>query len=157
MVVHTGGCQCGAVRFRVEGELGDASICHCRMCQKATGGLFGPYVEAALDAVRWTRGQPGYFQSSNKVRRGFCRDCGTPLTYEYGKRHISFAVGALDQPRAAILREQLASPERVADVRALADLPEHPTDEPRAAAHLASIVSFQHPDFDTSDWPPKPV
>lgn len=157
MAVHTGGCQCGAVRFRVEGGLGDASICHCRMCQKATGGLFGPYVEAPLEAVSWTRGEPGWFQSSNKVRRGFCRDCGTPLTYEYGTRHISFAVGALDQPRAAILREQLASPERVADLQALADLPEHPTDEPRAAAHLASIVSFQHPDFDTGDWPPKPV
>jgi hypothetical protein len=35
--VHTGGCQCGAVRFRVEGALGDASVCHCRMCQKAFG------------------------------------------------------------------------------------------------------------------------
>ncbi|MEQ8373768.1 MAG: GFA family protein, partial [Roseibium aggregatum] len=33
--IHTGGCQCGALRFKVEGPLGEASICHCRMCQKA--------------------------------------------------------------------------------------------------------------------------
>lgn len=157
MVVHTGGCQCGAVRFRIAGALGEASICHCRMCQKATGGLFGPYVGAPFDAVTWTRGEPGWFQSSNKVRRGFCRTCGTPLTYEYGERHISFTLGALDQPRAAVLTEQLASPERVADFQALAALPEHPTDEPAAAAHLAGIVSYQHPDFDTDDWPPEPV
>jgi hypothetical protein len=37
-VTITGGCQCGAVRYRIEGDLGRASICHCRMCQKAFGG-----------------------------------------------------------------------------------------------------------------------
>ncbi len=49
----TGGCQCGAVRFRAE-RLGRASICHCRMCQKAFGGFFGPLVTAY--GVEWTRG-----------------------------------------------------------------------------------------------------
>lgn len=153
MTATTGGCQCGAVRFRIAGELEDASICHCRMCQKATGGLFGPYVGAPFDQVTWTRGEPRYFQSSNKVRRGFCCGCGTPLTFEYGERHISFALGAMDQPPVDRLREQLASPDRIADFEALARLPEHPADEPRAAAHLASIISFQHPDRDTTVWP----
>lgn len=153
MKIVTGGCQCGAVRFRVDGDLGEASVCHCRMCQKATGGLFGPYVGAPFEAVSWTRGEPGYFQSSNKVRRGFCRDCGTPLTFEYGQGNISFAIGALDNPHLAQLSEQLASPERIANFDSLARLPERPTDEPRAAAHLASIVSFQHPDEDTATWP----
>jgi hypothetical protein len=126
------------------------------MCQKATGGLFGPYVGAVFDNVVWTRGRPKHFQSSNKVRRGFCGDCGTPLTFEYADRNIAFAIGTLDQPREARLTEQLASPERLADFAALANLPEHQTDEPRAAAHLASIASFQHPDFDTTNWPPGP-
>jgi hypothetical protein len=154
-MTSTGGCQCGAVRFQIEGELGEASICHCRMCQKATGGLFGPYVGAPFDAVKWTRSEPAYFQSSNKVRRGFCRDCGTPLTFEYGQRNISFAIGCMDNPPVLHLCEQLASPDRVADFEALANLPEHPADEPRAAAHLASIISFQHPDHETADWPLK--
>ena len=155
MTISTGGCQCGAVRFRVEGELEDGSICHCRMCQKATGGLFGPYVRAPFAAVTWTRGEPGYFRSSNTVRRGFCRECGTPLTFEYDEGNISFAVGAMDKPHLVKLCEQLASPGRIADFAALADLPEHPIDEPQAAAHLAEIISFQHPDFDTVDWSPK--
>lgn len=49
----TGGCQCGAVRFACD-HLGRASICHCRMCQKAFGGYFGPLVTAmaALDTRR---------------------------------------------------------------------------------------------------------
>jgi len=154
-VSWTGGCQCGAIRFRVEGQLGEASICHCRMCQKATGGLFGPYVSAATADLVWSRGEPRRFQSSNKVRRGFCGDCGTPLTFEYEATHISLAIGALDRPGEIQFAEQLASQARVADFAALAALPEHAEDEPRAAAHLASIASRQHPDHDTDTWPPK--
>lgn len=153
----TGGCQCGAVRFRVDGQLGEASICHCRMCQKAMGGLFGPFVNAPYAALVWTRGERRRFQSSNRVRRGFCGDCGTPLTYEYGETHISLAIGALDRPRAARPTEQLASPAKLPYVEALAGLPEHPIDEPRAAAHLADIISYQHPDHDTDEWPAGPA
>ena len=61
----------------------------------------------------------------------------------------------MDKPRLVHLTEQLASSERIADFQALANLAEHPLDEPRAAAHLAGIVSLQHPDHDTVDWPPK--
>jgi hypothetical protein len=150
----TGGCQCGAIRFRIEGDLGEASICHCRMCQKAMGGLFGPYVSAPGGVV-WTRGTLKRFQSSNKVRRGFCADCGTPLTFEYGDSNIGLAIGAFD--RAGEIRpvEQLASGAQVPYFADLAGLPVHQEDEPRAAAHLASIVSFQHPDHDTETWPPQ--
>ncbi len=148
----TGGCQCGAVRFRVEGELGEASICHCRMCQKAMGGLFGPFVEAPFEALVWTRGEPRRFQSSNKVRRGFCGDCGTPLTFEYGDRHVSLAIGALDRPGEVRLTEQLASPSQLPYFEDLATLPVHPSDEPEAAAYLAGIESYQHPDHDTAEW-----
>jgi hypothetical protein len=142
----TGGCQCGAVRFRAE-ALGEASICHCRMCQKATGGLFGPYV--ALDGLVWTRGERKRFQSSNKVWRGFCEACGTPLTWEHVAGLTSLAVGALDDPAPVRMTEQLGSASKVPWVDDLAALPTHEPTEPRAAAHLASIVSLQHPDHDT--------
>ena len=143
----SGGCQCGAVRFRIEGELGEASICHCRMCQKATGGLFGPYVGAA--ELVWTRGERKRFQSSNKVWRGFCETCGTPLTFEYGETSIALAIGALDDPAAARPTEQLGSPSKLPWVDDLAGLPTHEPTEPKAAAHLAGIVSLQHADHDT--------
>lgn len=142
----TGGCQCGAVRFRAA-RLSEASICHCRMCQKATGGLFGPYV--ALEGLEWTRGARKRFQSSNKVWRGFCEACGTPLTWEHAAGLTSVMIGALDDPAAARPGEQLGSPAKLPWVDGLPDLPTHAPDEPRAAAHLASIVSLQHPDRDT--------
>ena len=77
---YTGGCQCGAVRFHVEGALGDASVCHCRMCQKASGNFYLPLVSVRGAKLTWTRGEPKRFQSSNHGYRGFCADCGTPLT-----------------------------------------------------------------------------
>jgi hypothetical protein len=155
MTGWSGGCQCGAIRFRVEGELGEASICHCRMCQKAMGGFFGPFAGPKDGRVVWTRGERKRFQSSNKVARGFCGDCGTPLTFEYGDDHLSLAIGAFD--RAGEIRpvEQLASASQVPCFADLAGLPSHAEDEPRAAAHLASIVSYQHPDHDTEVWPPR--
>ena len=95
--IYTGGCQCGAVRFRVEGALGDASICHCRMCQKASGNFYQPLVSVRGAKLTWTRGEPRYFQSSNHARRGFCGDCGTPLTFE-APDGIALAIGAFDDP-----------------------------------------------------------
>jgi hypothetical protein len=142
----TGGCQCGAVRFRGEG-LAEASICHCRMCQKATGGLFGPYV--GLDGLAWTRGERKRFQSSNKVWRGFCEACGTPLTWEHEAGLVSVMIGTLDDPAAVQVSEQLGSASKLPWVDDLGRVPTHEPTEPRAAAHLASIVSLQHPDHDT--------
>mgnify|MGYP006200096753 CR=1 FL=1 len=89
-----GGCQCGAVRFLVTGDLKDASICHCRMCQKAFGAYYAPLVSTRGAVLEWTRGEPKRFQSSNVVRRGFCADCGTPLTYE-APDGVAVAAGAL--------------------------------------------------------------
>lgn len=144
-----GGCQCGAVRFRVDGEAGEVSLCHCRMCQKATGGFFGPYVGVKTSELVWTRGERKRFQSSNKVWRGFCEACGTPLTYEYIGADIALAHGALDDPGAFAPTKQLGSPSKLPWVDGLANLPTHEPTEPRAAAHLAGIESLQHPDHDT--------
>ena len=69
----TGGCQCGAVRYALKSEPTGASICHCRMCQKAFGNYFAPLTGVPLADLEWTRGQPGIFKSSEAVERGFCR------------------------------------------------------------------------------------
>ncbi len=55
--------------------LGRASICHCRMCQKAFGG-FGALVTVQISNGRGARRT--LYQSS-KVQRGLRAECGTPL------------------------------------------------------------------------------
>ncbi len=146
----TGGCQCGAVRFRAR-LLGRGSICHCRMCQKAFGGFFGPLV-TAHDAT-WTRGQPKWFQSSNRARRAFCGDCGTPLAYEtvYG---LELAIGAFDDPEQAAPVIQVNPADKLSFFDHLTELPMRAdTDDWRD--FMAGIHSNQHPDQDTVNWPQK--
>ena len=148
----SGGCQCGAVRFRVEGALGRASICHCRMCQKAFGSFYGPLVSAP--GLSWTRGTPKYFQSSNRVRRGFCADCGTPLTFEPDDGPAEVAIGALDDPSGLrpVIQHDVAA--RLPWLDELSDLPVRtPSEAAKVAPYYASIRSFQHPDHDTDHWP----
>ena len=154
---ETGGCQCGAVRFRVTGELGRASICHCRMCQKAFGAFYGPLVSVQVADLVWTRGARKHFASSNKVRRGFCADCGTPLTFEWSRKVIDLAIGAFDDPTPLKPVLQMARESALPWIAELADLPEKGLEEAaQMDGYYASIVSHQHPDRDTDDWPPKP-
>ena len=150
----TGGCQCGAVRFRA-GRLGRPSICHCRMCQKAFGGFFGPLV-TSYD-VAWTRGSPKYFESSDKARRGFCGDCGSPLVYDTYEDDgsLELAIGAFDDPAMAAPELQVNPNDKLSFSDSLPELPVRTQESPQWQAFKASLHSRQHPDHDTSEWPPK--
>ena len=149
----TGGCQCGAVRFRAA-SLGRASICHCRMCQKQFGSFYGPFVTGI--GVTWTRGGPKYFQSSNAGRRGFCADCGTPLTFEMAEMAdtVELAIGALDHPRLAAPVLQVNPNDKLPFVDALSTLPTRSaTEKLPLDARLPGFINHQHPDDDTTGWP----
>lgn len=152
----TGGCQCGAVRFSAS-RLGGAAICHCRMCQKAFGSIFGAYV-TGYDVV-WTRGEPSWFQSSDVVRRGFCAQCGTPLAYDTHEPDgsLELALGALDDPEWAPPSRHLNPHDMLSFSLKLADLPVQPAaTRPFVERRKgAPVVSHQHPDHDTDTWPPQ--
>jgi hypothetical protein len=144
---HSGGCQCGKVRYRVTGALANPHICHCRMCQKAAGNFFLPLVNAQRSEIEWTRGAPAHFLSSDAVRRGFCADCGTPLTFEtITAKHLNVTIGSLDDPAAVKPISQDGVEARIGWFGDLAGLPEIFTDAPARVIH-------QHPDHDTDRWP----
>lgn len=150
---HTGGCQCGAVRFRMHGQPKDVSVCHCRMCQKAFGAYYAPLVAVGDAEFTWTRGAPKRFASSNFVQRGFCGDCGTPLTYE-APDGLSLAAGAFDDPSQLPPTIQFGVECKLAFVDTIPALPERMTlDDLEDAPFLTDVVSYQHPDRDTDQWP----
>ena len=101
-----------------------------------------------------------HFRSSNKVRRGFCAKCGTPLTFEIdstptGGGGIDMSIAAFDRAAEIAPVIQMASEARLPWVDSLPGLPERTPEElARVARHYAGIVSYQHPDHTTAEWPP---
>lgn len=94
----TGGCQCGRVRYTAALENFDAYLCHCRMCQRATGGVSIAFVNLRKDQRVW-EGEPDWYASSPIARRPFCRECGTPLGFEYpDAERCDLTVGSFDDP-----------------------------------------------------------
>ena len=101
-----GGCQCGAVRYRLIAEPTGVNICHCRMCQKAGGGPFMAFAGVRVSEFVVTSGAIATFSSSDIAERGFCARCGTPLTYQgLGSDRVSVTLGSLDDPGAAEPRD----------------------------------------------------
>ena len=148
MTLSKGGCQCGAVRFEVAGPLGKASVCHCRMCQKAFGNVFAPLVSIPEGALTWTKAEPKRFQSSNFVQRGFCPDCGTPLTYE-APDGLAVAIGAFDHPDRIEPDIQFGVEMRIPWMDHVNDWPVRVTlDDMEAAPFLDKLESYQYPDED---------
>ena len=103
--------------------------------------------------MTWTRGGPDHFASSSKVRRGFCSKCGTQLTYDWGGEP-EIAIGTLDDPEQAAPVLQVNPADMLSFFGRLHELPLRTASEnTQAAAFMADIVSFQHPDHDTGQWP----
>jgi len=100
--MHKGSCLCGAITFEVGAELAPPDACHCSQCRKWTGHYF-----ASTDVRRGNlqihgAEQLAWYQSSEKVRRGFCTTCGTSLFFDPLDREkhdwIGIAMGAFDPP-----------------------------------------------------------
>ena len=156
--VLTGGCQCGAVRYALDMMPENVHVCHCRMCQKAVGGPFAVICPVMKSSFRITRGELSYFQSSEPTQRGFCRACGTPMTFEYFEGlDLGVLVGTLDHPELAPPVVQYGIESRVLWY---GHLPELPGDKPTYSGNPAMLARIadsnrQHPDHDTAQWPPR--
>jgi hypothetical protein len=93
-----GGCQCGRIRYVAQVDSDEAYLCHCRMCQRATGGVSIAFKGIQKSAVAWER-EPDLYQSSPIAQRGFCSACGTPLTFAFpDAAHMDLTVGSFDDP-----------------------------------------------------------
>ena len=93
-----GGCACGRIRFAVEIDDDEAYLCHCRMCQRASGNVSLAMKNVAQAAVRWSQ-EPDWYESSPIARRPFCNRCGTSLGFAFNdSENMDLTIGAFDAP-----------------------------------------------------------
>ena len=106
--MHKGSCLCGAVRITVTGDLPRPTACHCTACRKQTG-----HFEASIDIPRSALSITGgdhvaWYRSSEKVRRGFCRTCGSTLFWDPVHHDwTAVAMGAFDGPTGTSLEQHI--------------------------------------------------
>ena len=144
----TGGCQCGAVRYRLEAVPSGTHVCHCRMCQKAGGAPFMASVLTSSFVV--TRGALSIFKSSDIAERGFCAACGTPLTHRFlAGNLIGVTLGSLDDPNAFVPQTQYGTESRVTWLAEALAAPEASVSDLLKRKGIASVGNHQHPDHET--------
>jgi hypothetical protein len=83
---YAGGCFCGAVGYEVSGAPRFLCYCHCESCRRAAGSPAVAWGTFERSGFRVTRGRMKEFNSSPRVMRGFCADCGSCLTYSHEGR-----------------------------------------------------------------------
>lgn len=105
MASQTGGCLCGAVRFEAAEPPLRVTVCHCRFCQRATGGAYMVEPIFRAEAIRVTRGTPATYDhrssgSGKVVHIHFCAACGTKLFLTFERFPVSCGVyaGTFDDP-----------------------------------------------------------
>jgi hypothetical protein len=124
-MTREGGCLCGAVRFKAEGEPINVRICHCRNCQKAMGSPF--FARALFQQSALTmQGEIARYASSEALDRVFCKTCGTCL---FAWRKIGtmagVALAAFDDRNAFAPTDHIWVAERMEWVRLEDGLPQY--------------------------------
>ena len=161
-ITWTGGCQCGAVRYQLLEKPTGAHLCHCRMCQKQFGGFYAALAGVPKEKFKITRGVVSNFRSSDDVQRGFCKECGTPLTYDPLTRNSIFiAIATLDDYSKIIPENQYGIEARQPWVCDLNKVPGYVSGENAEGNAFAKLLpriaasNLQHPDHDSEKWPPE--
>lgn len=124
-----GHCLCRAIEFAYDGAPNWTLHCHCESCRRATSSPMTTWISVPRQAFRLTRGSPRTFQSSPGVRRGFCGDCGSPLTYENERLpdEVHLYAAALADPSEVTPQRHVFVAEQLPWFEVLDDLPRYAT------------------------------
>ena len=127
-----GGCQCGAVRYRVTAPPQMIDLCHCAQCRRASGSAFIPWLVLRVDDIAWTKGELAAFESSPGSKRLFCRDCGTPLAMTaVDEPHlIDVTLGSLDDATRFVPTAESWTSARLPWARLVHRMADHPENSP---------------------------
>ncbi|MDO6545405.1 GFA family protein [Photobacterium sanguinicancri] len=109
--MYKGSCLCGAIKFEVSGALEATDACHCNQCRKWTGHFLASAEVSRASLLIEGEANLSWYHSSEKVRRGFCSQCGSSLFFDpldKEKHHwIGIALGSFDKPTGTNLGQHI--------------------------------------------------
>ena len=128
----TGGCFCGAIRYRVTAVPHDVAHCHCGICRRTTGAPFVTWATFPAAAFVFTAGVPAELRATPRAVRQLCAACGTALAFRETARpnSVDVTVGSMDQPDLALPAAHIWTSSQLAWLRLADDLPRHPGEDP---------------------------
>ena len=125
----TGGCLCGEIRYKCQGEPVHSFICHCTDCQQFSGSAFAAALIFRKEDFHVLSGAPTRFavtaESGKEVEREFCRKCGASLFEVLEKRpdFIGVAAGSLDNKAVFKPDRHVWTKSQMATIQVNDDLP----------------------------------
>ena len=122
----TGGCHCGRIRYKAEGEALTHALCHCSDCRRSAGAPMVGWTMYPRDSVTVLQGEPKTYASSEDGRRMFCADCGTGLFYTNDKMLpgiIDVQSSTYDEPDAIPPRLHIQMAESISWMKTAHELP----------------------------------
>ena len=81
----TGGCECGLVKYQVDGELIDFCHCHCSICRRLHGAAFATWGGVSRDAFSYVSGEEHVktYAYSERADSMFCDSCGSRVLVDF--------------------------------------------------------------------------
>lgn len=122
-----GHCYCGAVKFEISGEPIWVSHCHCESCRRHTASIIATFAGFNPDQVSFTGNLPAKHSSKDGVKRSFCGQCGSPISYESDrwKDQLHMYLGIFDEPEKLHPTDHVYYDEKIAWLHVADGLPHH--------------------------------
>lgn len=128
--MKTGSCLCGAITFKLTGNLAPIEICHCSQCRKAQGGPFATNIPVPTDQFHFLHGEDAlsFYESSPGKERAFCGRCGSPIFSRRAARPdvLRVRAGLIDGPLNTPLDSHAFTDSGADWWQIQDDLPQHP-------------------------------
>lgn len=121
-----GGCYCGAVRYQIDAEPFDSTLCHCADCRRVAGAPAVAWFSVRPGEIGLTGIEPARFTSSPGATRSFCPRCGTPLLFQNDPGVLDVSTCTLDQPELVPPADHTRTGGQVAWLHLADALPRYP-------------------------------
>ncbi|EGQ9976286.1 GFA family protein [Vibrio vulnificus] len=124
--MNLGGCLCGQIKYRIDGDIGDVVHCHCKTCQKAHSAAFSSVAAVADSNFNLVSGTLKNYESSKGKFRYFCGDCGSQIyAKRNGTQHMVLRMGSLDSVPNVKESSHIWLSQKASWYEVTSDLPQH--------------------------------